>query len=142
LTGSAEPSRVLLDTSIAVALLVKDHEAHSVCRAAIRGLDLGLAGHAIFETMSVISRLPGSSRRSTSLVLRAVTESFPNSHYLSAERTRDVATAVADLGIGGGAVYDALVCAAAIEAGCRLMTRDTRALPTYQSLGAQIIVVT
>ena len=141
MTGTALPQRVLLDTSVAVALLVEDHQAHDVCRSAIRGYDLGLAGHAVFETISVLSRMPGSSRRSVSVVHRALTKSFPNSHFLSAQGTREVATAVADLGIGGGAVYDALVCAAAIEADCPLMTRDTRALPTYQTLGAQIIVV-
>ena len=45
------------------------------------------------------------------------------------------------LGIGGGAVYDALVAAAAIEQGLPLVSRDLRAVPTYRAMGAQILLI-
>lgn len=38
-------------------------------------------------------------------------------------------------GIGGGAIYDALVGATAKHHGMRLLTRDRRARPTYDALG-------
>lgn len=41
---------VLLDTSAAIALVVEDHEGHAATLAAVRGRELGLAGHAWFET--------------------------------------------------------------------------------------------
>jgi predicted nucleic acid-binding protein len=41
---------------------------------------------------------------------------------------------MAELGIAGGAVYDALVAATAAEHGITLATRDRRAADTYRSL--------
>ena len=41
---------------------------------------------------------------------------------------------MAELGIAGGAVYDALVAAAAAEHGITLATRDRRAADTYRAL--------
>ena len=48
-----EGSLLLLDTSVAVALLVEDHQGHSSCREALRGHQLGLGSHAVFEALSV-----------------------------------------------------------------------------------------
>ena len=48
-------SRVLLiDTSVAVALAVSDHEHHSATVNAIGRRPLGLSGHAAFEIFSVL----------------------------------------------------------------------------------------
>ncbi len=52
----------LLDTSTAIALVVEDHEAHWATLDAVRGRQLGLAGHAWFETYSVLTRLPPGLR--------------------------------------------------------------------------------
>ena len=134
-------SLLLVDTSVAVALLVEDHIAHQACREAVAGYTLGLAGHATFETMSVLSRLPPPQRRSITTISEALVHSFPHTYYLSADGTRDAASQMAALGIGGGAVYDALVAAATIEAGTPLVTRDRRARATYQAMGAAVITV-
>ncbi len=45
------------------------------------------------------------------------------------------------LGIAGGAVYDALVAAAAVEHQIILATRDRRALDTYRALDAKVEVI-
>ena len=45
------------------------------------------------------------------------------------------------LGIAGGAVYDALVGAAAVEHGLTLMTRDRRAVDTYRRLDVKFVLV-
>ena len=134
-------SLLLLDTSVAVALLVEDHVAHDACRASLDGHDLGLAGHATFETMSVLSRLPPPHRRSIRAIHEAIEYSFPHSRFLTEEATRESAARMAHLGIGGGAVYDALVAATAIEHHHVLVTRDQRALPTYQAMGAALLVI-
>ncbi len=42
------------------------------------------------------------------------------------------------IGIGGGAVYDALVGAAATHHRLRLATRDRRALETYRALEVEL----
>jgi predicted nucleic acid-binding protein len=38
-------------------------------------------------------------------------------------------------GVTGGAVYDALIAATVKHAGAKLLTRDRRALRTYQVIG-------
>ena len=46
------------DTSVAVAALDPAHEAHPACRRALVDLRPVLAGHAAFETYSVLTRMP------------------------------------------------------------------------------------
>ena len=51
---------VLLDTSVAIAVIVEDHELHASALEVVKGRRLGLSGHAWFETYSVLTRLPGA----------------------------------------------------------------------------------
>lgn len=44
-------------------------------------------------------------------------------------------------GRAGGAVYDALIAAAALEADARLLSRDERAARTYAAIGVQFELV-
>ena len=44
-----EHEEALVDTSLAVAILLADHEGHAETLDAVRGLRLGLSGHAWFE---------------------------------------------------------------------------------------------
>lgn len=128
-------SLTLVDTSAAVALLVADHEAHETTWAALHDRDLGLAGHAWFETYSVLTRLPGPSRRDADTVTRLIESNFPDSRFLPEAATRALAAELASRGIGGGAVYDALVAAAAGHHGLPLASRDRRAAEVYRGLG-------
>ncbi|MGH3718541.1 MAG: PIN domain-containing protein [Pseudonocardiaceae bacterium] len=57
------PASLLLDTSIAVPALVTDHEHHAAAPRSVTSNPVGLAGHAWFETYSVLTRLPGAIRR-------------------------------------------------------------------------------
>jgi len=43
---------------VALAALDPTHEAHPACRRAVIDLRPALAGHAVFETYSVLTRLP------------------------------------------------------------------------------------
>jgi len=132
------PRPLLLDSSVAVALLLEAHHAHRETVAALRGSRLGLSGHALFETMSVLTRLPGEGRRAPSVVHTALARSFPETRFLSSEGSLALAGELAGLGIGGGAVYDGLVAATARESRLTLVTRDARALPTYRALGVDL----
>lgn len=132
---SAESSRdVLLDTSVAVALVVADHEAHSSTVEAVRGLSLGLAGHAWFETYSVLTRLPPPARRSPGEVATLLAHDFPATRFLDEATASGLRDETSRLEIAGGAVYDALVGAAARRHGLRLLTRNRRALGVYNAL--------
>jgi predicted nucleic acid-binding protein len=133
--SASAPADLLLDTSVAIALTVEDHEHHESTRRSVGDRRLGLAGHAAFETFSVLTRLPPPARRTPAAVARLIDSLFPASRFLGEEAARSVLVELATLGIAGGAVYDALVGAAAREHGLTLMTRDRRALDTYRALG-------
>jgi predicted nucleic acid-binding protein len=133
-----ESSTTLLDTSTAIALLLEDHEAHAVTLEAVQGRRLGLAGHAWFETYSVLTRLPGRQRRSPADAARLLAHNFPASAFLGADVARTLGPEVARLGISGGSVYDALVGAAARQHQLRLLSSDARARPVYELLGVVV----
>jgi predicted nucleic acid-binding protein len=129
---------LLLDTSAAVALVVEDHEAHAATLEAVRGRRLGLAGHAWFETYSVLTRLPGGRRRPPADVAALLAHDFPATEFLADEAAAALGPELARLGISGGAVYDALVGAAARQHGRSLVSGDARARPVYEALGVRV----
>lgn len=132
---------LLVDTSVAVALTVADHEHHETTFAALGERRLGLAGHAAFETFSVLTRLPGPARRTAATVARLLAGSFPHTRYLGAEAAAALLADLGASGIAGGAVYDALVGACANEHRLALATRDRRALETYRALDVRVELV-
>jgi len=137
-TSTRKRQDLLVDTSVAVALTVADHEQHDATFAALQGRRLGLAGHAAFETFSVLTRLPAPARRTPATVARLLATSFPHSRFLGADSSRSLLGRLATLGIAGGSVYDALVGAAAAEHGLTLASRDRRALVTYRALDVEV----
>jgi predicted nucleic acid-binding protein len=131
---SGNQPELLIDTSVAVALATAGHEHHQATRKAIGGRSCGLSGHAAFETFSVLTRLPPPNRRTPRAVARLLAHNFPSSRFLGAEAAEKLHARLAQLGIAGGAVYDALVAVAAAEHGVTLATRDRRAAETYRAL--------
>jgi predicted nucleic acid-binding protein len=132
---------VLLDTSTAVALILEDHEVHDSTLDAVRGRRLGLAGHAWVETYSVLTRLPAGLRRSPADAFFILNRNFPASEFLGEAEAAELVRELARLGISGGAVYDALVGAAARQHQRSLTSRDARARPVYEALGVEVEVI-
>ena len=122
------------DTSVAVAALDPTHEAHPACRRALVDLRPALAGHAAFETYSVLTRLPLPLRLSAGQAASVLAAAFPGDCWLDATGTRDFRERLAGLDIVGGSVYDALVGQASVTNYRTLLTRDRRAERTYRSL--------
>lgn len=133
---SADP--LLLDTSAAVPLVVADHPAHAELLEHLAGRPLGLAGHAAFETYSVLTRLPAPLRRSFATVSRLITANFPETRFLPELGHRRLLHDLADADIAGGSVDDALVGMAATHHRLPLGTRDERATPTCRRLGVRL----
>jgi len=138
---SARATTFLVDTSVAVPLVTQDHPDFDRVGAAVGRRQLGLAGHAAFETFSVLSRLPAPARRSPAVVRTLLQRNFPNTRHLSAQRCAELFAELADHRIGGGSVYDALVGATAVEHQLPLITRDRRALAVYAVLGVDLEVL-
>jgi predicted nucleic acid-binding protein len=57
---------------------------------------------------------------------------------LGAETARRLPQLLSELGIAGGAVYDALVALAAYDNQATLATRDARARGTYERVGVLV----
>ncbi len=129
-----------LDTSVAVPLLVRTHRAHTAVVRWWDGRAVALSGHALTETYSVLTRLPGDLRLAPADAARLLGERFREPLVLGSELAGRVPDVLARLRIAGGAVYDALVALAAAEHGVELATRDIRARATYEAVGARVVL--
>jgi toxin FitB len=132
---------VAVDTSVAVPLLVRSHRDHAAVTRWWDGQQVALSGHALAETYSVLTRLPGDARLTPADAARLLTARFAPPLLLSGVHARKLPDTLSRLGIAGGAVYDALVALAAREYEVALATRDGRARGTYDAVGVKVIVV-
>jgi predicted nucleic acid-binding protein len=135
---SGDTPELLVDTSVAVALSVADHVHHEVVFDALRGRRLGLAGHAAFETYSVLTRMPPPARLTPAAAFRVLRANFPHTRFLGQQSATELLASLPEYGIAGGSIYDALVGAAAKEHGIPLGTRDRRAAQTYRALDLDV----
>jgi toxin FitB len=133
---------VAVDTSVAVPLLVRSHQHHAEVVRWWAGQEVTLSGHALAETYSVLTRLPGDARLSAADAARLLDARFTTPLTLSEPRAQKIHVTLSSLGIAGGAVYDGLVALAAKEHGVALATRDARARGTYDAVGVKVILVT
>ncbi len=131
---------VALDTSVAIPLLVQTHRAHTAVVRWWSEREMSLSGHALAETYSVLTRLPGNLRLAPPDAARLLNERFAQPLLLSNETAARLPDVLSRLGIAGGAVYDALVALAAADHGAQLATRDARARATYETVGVRVVV--
>jgi len=129
-----------VDTSVAIPLLVSSHRAHGAVTRWWNGQHVALSGHALAETYSVLTRLPGDLRLTPADAARLISERFVESLLLGPAVAARLPQVLSRLAIAGGAVYDALVALAALEHGADLATRDVRAKATYETVGVRVIV--
>lgn len=130
-----------IDASVALPLLVTSHLQHAMVATWAKGRTLGLSGHSLAETYSVLTRLPGDARVHPADAVALIDENFAESFSLGARAARAAHREFARRGIAGGATYDGLVALAAREHGAILVTRDARARSTYEALGVSIEVL-
>lgn len=128
-----------LDTSVAIPLLVRSHRFHAEVVEWWNGRQVALSGHAMPETYSVLTRLPGDLRLAPTDAARLIAERFSEPLLLGLRTSRRLAAVLSEFGISGGAVHDALVALAAVEHGATLATRDNRARATYEIVGANVV---
>jgi len=132
---------LLVDTSVAVPLLLTSHVAHDAVDASVGPRSIALAGHAAHETYAVLTRLPGDARLSPRDAVRLLRERFDPPMVLDARSARAASAILADLDIAGGATYDGLIALAARRSGRPLASRDRRAQATYRRLGVEVELV-
>ena len=119
---------------------MQTHRAHGDIVSWWAGRELALTGHGLAETYSVLTRLPGDLRVDPLDAATLLRERFAEPLTLKRATAARVPDELSRLGISGGAVYDALVAFAAVQHGADLATRDLRAKPTYEAVGARVVV--
>ena len=125
------------DSSVIVAAFGSWHIAHAQAIEAIKEADT-LVAHAEIEAYSVLTRLPPPHRAPADIAADYLVRQFSGKRVtLSQHSQRRFVSLMAEYGISGGAVYDALIALTAGEHGLTLLTGDTRAMGTYRRIGVQ-----
>ena len=116
--------RVLFDTSVLVAGIVRPHPAHAralpwLKKAKSGEVSMIVSSHTLAELYAVLTTLPVSPRITPDAAWRLIQENILNNAEISALSASDYKTVIRKLregGFSGGIVYDALICSSAIKA--------------------------
>jgi len=116
--------KALLDTSVLVPAFVGSLPRHAPALACYRtslaeGNELFVAAHSLAEVYAVLTRLPVRPRISGGAARRIIRENIVARSRVVSLAARDhdaVLDRMADLGLTGGTVYDALIVQAALKA--------------------------
>lgn len=133
-------SCLAVDTSVAIPLVVQTHAAHAAVVRWWAGREVALSGHALAETYSVLTRLPGDVRMAPADAAQLLESRFSPPLLLGSETARRLPDVLSRMELAGGAVYDAMVALAALEHKVVLATRDARARDTYEKVGVVVII--
>jgi predicted nucleic acid-binding protein len=126
-----------LDSSVLVAAFAEWHEAHDVARREFKRQVVAV-GHALAETYSVLTRLPEPHRAAPSLVAAFLQQkAFGDPMLLDAASTRALPSRLVELGVVGGATYDAVIALTAAAHSAILVSLDQRAVVTYGRCGVR-----
>ena len=112
--------KVLLDTSVLVAGLIPSHPRHAVAQPWLDGakrgtLELVISSHSIAELYAVLTRMPARPRISGPIAVQLIADILTAAQtvVLSGSDYQDVITSLAQNGLVGGVVYDAVIARAA-----------------------------
>lgn len=128
---------IAVDTSVVVAAFASWHDGHRSA-AAVLARKPRIPAHAFIESFSVLTRLPAPHRSQPEIVEAFLEERFPRAPLnLPGVAIRALVRAAVAERISGGAIYDALIAETAKRAGATLLTRDRRAVSTYEKLAVR-----
>ena|SRR5438445_6927353 len=141
--------RILLDTSVLVAAMVEGHPAHERSLTWLQrvksGPDAGLiAAHSLAEVYAILTSLPGRPRITPARARQLIQSNILGSFEVVSPAEQDYVALIdhlAELGISGGATYDALILQAAarsnVDQVVTLNERDFRRV--YPVLAERIV---
>jgi len=121
--------KVLFDTSVLVAALVKTHPMHKksvswLKRAKTGEVAMIISCHTLAELYAVLTTLPVSPRISPEMAWRLINENIENTAVAPALDSEDYIETIRQLKDGmfsGGIVYDALILRAAVKTGAEAL---------------------
>jgi predicted nucleic acid-binding protein len=132
---------IAVDTSVALPLLLEGHVEHDAVQRWSVDRRLALSGHALAETYSVLTRLPGDMRLMPADAARLLAARFDPPLAIDPSTASRLHSVLAELQISGGATYDGMIALAARAHNCVLATRDARARATYDAVGVTVEIV-
>ena len=127
--------KVLFDTSVLVAAMVEAHPGHDSAfgwlqRARAGKIECVICSHTLAELYAVLTALPVSPKISPGMARRLIRDDVLSLARVVALTLKDYRSAIdtmADLGVGGGTIYDALIARAARKSGVdRLITLNIK----------------
>lgn len=127
--------KLFLDTSVLVASVIQDAEAHiralAILQRVQNGHDEGfISAHSLAEMYSVLTRFPAPSRHSPEQALLSIDENVIKHFqvvHMSGRDYIDLIRDAASAGIQGGAIYDAILMRCAEKAAVgRIYTLNLR----------------
>jgi toxin FitB len=123
------------DTSIVLAALLADHDAHQPAAEALSACTVTIA-HVALETFSVLTRLPPPHKADAVTAAAVLQARLSATHVtLDADLYASAPKRMAAAGVSGGSAYDGLIALTALEHDLELVSRDARAARTYRALG-------
>jgi predicted nucleic acid-binding protein len=122
---------------VLVPALLSWHPGHRESRSAILDRVSSIPAHVLVETYSVLTRLPAPHRIDPKTAAAAIGAISLNVCALPPAVHQDLVVRLADSGIRGGGVYDAVVGATALHNQLTLLTRDRRARQIYDVVGVR-----
>jgi predicted nucleic acid-binding protein len=117
--------KILFDTSVLVAAIVEPHPMHShafpwLKRAKLREFDMFVANHTLIELYAVLTTLPISPKITPNVARRLIHDDVETPAKIVSLSSQDhisIIKDMADLGLSGGVIYDALIVRAATKSG-------------------------
>lgn len=124
-----------VDTSVIVPALLAAHPEHEACRVAATGN--AVPAHVLVEAYAVLTRLPSPYRLAADIAADLLSRWFPPLSVLTmpAALQRAVPERLRGVGVAAGATFDGLVGLTAAAHDAELLTRDVRAVRTYDAVG-------
>lgn len=139
-------TRVLFDTSVLVAGIVRPHPAHARALPWLKKVKSGeismiVSSHTLAELYAVLTTLPVSPRITPDAAWSLMQENILDKADISALSATDYKSVIRKLkegGFSGGIIYDALVWSSAIKAHAETLLTlngsDFRRLPITEGL--------
>lgn len=126
--------KILFDTSVLVAAIVGPHPLHPSAftwlkRAKSKEFEMIVAGHTLAELYAVLTTLPVSPKISPAMARNLISNDVEALAKIVSLQPREYSLVIkhmAELGLSGGCVYDAVIAASARKYGAdRLLTFNT-----------------
>lgn len=133
--------KLFFDTSVLVPVFISDHVHHQASFALLEGASRRAcfcSAHSLVEVFSSLTRMPRQYRtrpEEALLFLETVTNRV-TSVALDADEYWSVLKGCGDLGVAGGAVYDALIAHCAVKIGADVLY--TWNLQHFHRLGTDV----